>query len=119
MELEGVKRVIFPNTQDPLSAMYFIRNQGMAAGKEFDINLNTNQKNYRFLLRVAGKKELLIRGRKVTLWLLDGQIGRRDKSRRHKTYIKIWFWEEAKVPVLVKTMTNGGQFVISLAGMEK
>lgn len=119
MELDGVKRVIFANTQDPLSAMHFIRNQEMALGKEFDINFNTNQKNYRILLKVAEKKEFLVRGRKIVLWLLEGQIGRRDKSPRHRTYIKIWFWAEFKVPVLVKTMTNGGQFVISLEGMGK
>jgi hypothetical protein len=119
MDLDGEKRVIFENTQDPLSVMYFIQNQEMAIGKIFDINVNTNQKNYRFLLKAAKKTEHIIKGKKVTIWMLEGDIRRRDKSRRHKTTIKIWFWEERKVAVLVKTMTNGGQFVITLSGMEK
>ncbi len=118
MELDGVRRVIFSNTQDPLSAMYYIQNQKMAIGKEFDININTNQKNYRFQLEVKGKKELIIKNQKVTLWLLEGEIARRDKSRRHKTYIKLWFWEEGKAAVLVKVSTSGVQFIINLSNIK-
>jgi hypothetical protein len=37
MELRGVQRNILPDTQDPLSAMYYLQNQDLVLGKEFDI----------------------------------------------------------------------------------
>lgn len=107
MELEGVKRSILPNTQDPLSAMYFMRKQPLKIGKEFDININTNQKNYRLFAEVVKKEEHWITGKNMAVWVLKGDIRRRDKSPRHSTTMKIWLLDNpSKTPILIKVTTG-------------
>jgi len=109
MELRGVKRSILPDTQDPLSAMYYIQRQELELGKEFDININTNNKNYRFYIKVIKKEEYVIGGKKAGAWILQGEIRRRDKSPRHSSAITLWVLDGPyKLPFLVKIITSVG-----------
>jgi hypothetical protein len=109
MELRGVKRSILPDTRDPLSAMLYIQNQDFQPGKEFDINLNTNQKNYRLYLKVIKREEYVINGSKTGAWVLEGDIRRRDKNPRHSLTITVWVLDSPyKVPFLLKVTTNIG-----------
>ena len=109
MESRGVKRSILPDTRDPLSAMLYIQNQNFQLGKEFDINVNTSQKNYRLYLKVIKKEEYVINGSKVGAWVLEGDVKRRDKSPRHSIGITVWILDSPyKVPFLLKVTTNIG-----------
>jgi hypothetical protein len=119
MELRGVKRQILPDTQDPLSALFFIRRQSLKTGGEFDININTNQKNYGLVGKVVRKEEYLIEGKKTGVWVLQGDIARRDKSSRHKSSIIIWLLDNNnKTPILIKAFTSGGTVVARLVDIK-
>ncbi len=109
MEFEGVKRVILPHTHDPLSAIFYIRKQEFAVGEVFDLNLNTNQKNYRLLAKVIRKEKFRVRDKTIGIWVLEAEIKRRNKSLRHSSSFTIWFLDNSsKTPILIKAMTNMG-----------
>lgn len=119
MELKGVKRQILPGTQDPLSAIFYIRRQNLEIGKVFDININTNQKNYRFYARVTEREEYILEARKIGVWVLKGIIRRRNKNAYHKTTLKLWLLDNpSKIPILVKTMSSIGQVTARLTSVE-
>lgn len=107
MELRGVERKILPDTQDPLSALIFIQRQPLKIGKEFDININTNQKNYRLYAKVIKREEYAIEDKKVGVWVMKGDIRRRDKSPRHSSTMTLWLLDNpSRIPLLVKATTN-------------
>src|SRR4030042_1423861 len=109
MELRQVRRQILPDTQDFLSVFFFIRKQPFKVGKEFDLNINTNQKNYRFYSKIIDRKEYDIRGQKIGVWILKADIRRRDKSPRHSSSIIMWILDnQSKTPILMKSITNIG-----------
>jgi hypothetical protein len=119
MELRGVRRQILPDTQDPLSAMFYIQHQPLELGKEFDININTNQKNYRLYVKVIRKEEYLVDNKTVRLLLLQGDIRRRDKNPYHKSTFNLWILDnQYKIPILIKAMTNGGLITIRLTDIK-
>lgn len=117
MELEGVKRIILPNTHDPLSAIFYMGNQDFKIGQIFDLNLNTNQKNYSIKVRVTKNIKMKVKDEEVSLWIVTAEVKRRDASpmHMHSSSYTIWFLDDAfKIPVLVKAMTNIGYIIIRL-----
>lgn len=102
-------RMILPNTQDPLTVIYYLMRQDFSVGKTFDLNINTSQKNYRFFASVLKKKVFQIKDNKYEMYLVKGSVRRRDDSYRHSCEFSIWFMDNpCKVPVLMKTFTNAG-----------
>lgn len=119
MELKGVRRQILPNTQDPLSAIFYIRHQNFELGKVFDLNINTNQKNYQLYAKVTERKEYFLRSEKVMVWVLEAIIRRRDKNPYHKTTMKLWLVDDSlRTPILIKAMTNIGHITARLTSIE-
>lgn len=109
MELKGIKRQILPGTQDPLSAIFYLQHQDFKLGREFDININTNQKNYQLYARVVKKQEYAIGNKKIEVWILEGDIRRRDKNPLHSSKVSLWLLDNpSKTPLLIKFMTNVG-----------
>ena len=119
MKIGDTERVILENTQDPLSAIFYLRQQEFEVGKEFNININTNQKNYLLAAKVESYQEIDIGRQKIGVWLLSAEVKRRDKSPRHKTSVKIWFLDnETKTPILIRVMASGGLIKARLVGLE-
>lgn len=119
MQLEGIRRHILPNTQDPLSAIFYIRHQNLELGKVFDLNINTNQKNYQLYAKVIGRQEYTLKTEKVMVWVLEAIIRRRDKNPYHKTTMKLWLLDDSfKTPIFIKAMTNIGQVTARLISVE-
>lgn len=109
MELKGVKRQILPDTQDPLSAIFYIQHQNLELGKVLDLNINTNQKNYQLYAKVIGRQEYALEAKKIGVWVLSVIIRRRDNNPYHKTKMKLWLLDNpSKIPILIKTMSNIG-----------
>lgn len=119
MELRGIKRQILPDTQDPLSAIFYIQHQALELGKEFDININTNQKNYRLYAKVIKKEEYALGDKKLGIWVLEGDIRRRDKSPMHSSTMRLWLLDNpTKTPILIKTVTSVGLITARLINLE-
>jgi hypothetical protein len=108
MESNKLKRQILPGTLDPFSVMYYLGRQTFEPGKEFDLNINTNQKNYRFFLKVLERKAQVINGKTIGIWLVKGDIRRRDKSPRHTTSLTMWLLDNGeKTPLFVRVSASG------------
>lgn len=107
MSLEGVRRQIYPNTQDPLSAIFNVRLMDFEKIDKLEIGLNTNQKNY--ILKGTAKTQSIAVGNNIyKVALLEANIGRRDKNRYHKSTISMVLLEEAdNVPILINVFARG------------
>ncbi|MBL7151945.1 MAG: DUF3108 domain-containing protein [Candidatus Omnitrophica bacterium] len=107
MSIAGERRQILPHTQDPLSAMFNIRRMDFEKVKEFEMNINTNQKNY--LLKAAARtEEMLIKNKKYKIIILDANISRREKSPYHKTSMQMVLWKDRQnLPIYIKVFSSG------------
>ncbi len=100
MTIGDVKRDIPPNTQDALSAIFNLKRMDFNNTKDFEIILNTNQKNY----RLKGDSQI-----KNGLVFLKGDIRRKDKNNPyHRSQINMVLLEEKEnLPVSIKVFASG------------
>lgn len=107
MSIAGVRRQIFPNTQDPLSAIFNFRRMDFDRIREFEMNINTNQKNY-ILKGTTEQKDLQIDKKIYKIILAKAEIGRRDKNPYHKSNITMVLLKgKENIPVLIKVFASG------------
>lgn len=105
--IEGVMRQIFPNTQDPLSAIFNLKHMDFNNVKEIQMNINTNQKNY-VLDATVGPKDILIGKKIYRIAFLKAEIRRRDKNPYHKSSITmVLLREKENIPILIKVFASG------------
>jgi hypothetical protein len=105
-------RVIQPQTRDPLSLMLYLKHENLAVGQTIDLNINTNQKNYRFLAHVL-KKDTITKGTTdFEIYMIKGSVKRSDKTTGHATDFTLWYMDKpVKSPVLIKAFTGAGVVV--------
>lgn len=109
MLYKGEERVIMPNTQDPLSAIFYIRKQDLSVGKEFKIYFNTNQKIYLMKTKVLAKTAYEINGTNLPVWTVEAQIQRADGSPYHQTCLKFYLLDNpTKTLLLIKVFSGIG-----------
>ena len=118
MTIGNTQRQIFPDTQDPLSAIYNLRRVDFNKTKEFRISLNTYKKNY-LLEGKAEIKEERIANRIFHLILTQAQIRRHDGNPYHKSRVSIILLKEGgNIPVLIKISASGALINAKLIGIE-
>jgi hypothetical protein len=112
MNIGGVQRQIFPNTQDQLSLVANIRRMDLDKTKDIEFAVNTNQKNYIFKGTVE-PKDIMIKGKSYRVYLVRSTIRRKDKNPYHKSNIDIVLLKNGNdnTPVLIKVFAGG--FLIS------
>lgn len=107
MSIGGTRRQIFPDTQDPLSVVFNLRRMDFDKNKEFEMNINTNQKNY-ILKGTAEQKELSINKKIYKIVLTKAEIKRRDKNPYHQSTIAmVLLKEKGNIPILIKVFAGG------------
>ncbi|MFH1397098.1 MAG: DUF3108 domain-containing protein [Candidatus Omnitrophota bacterium] len=107
MTLLGVKRQVMPNTQDPLSLIYNFRHMDFDKVRDFDLSLNTNQKNYMIKGTASAGKISLGKAVYKTV-LVNAEIRRRDKNPYHKSGISIILLKgKENVPLTIKIIASG------------
>lgn len=108
MSLNKVERSILPSTQDFLSAIYKIENMDFEAATNLEMSINTNQKNY-VLLASAALRTALVRRAAYKLYILNGEIKRRDKNNPyHTTKIRMILVKgKTNIPVIIKVSASG------------
>lgn len=115
MEKDGEKRVILPNTHDPLSLLFYLIHQDLKVGEAIDLNINTNQKNYRFFGEITEKNIVKIKDKTFDVYAFKGKVQRRSETLRNSSEFSIWFIDSpCKAPFLIKVFTNTGPIVIRL-----
>ena len=108
MTIAGTERQIFPDTQDPLSAIYNVKSIDLRQNKEFSININTNQKNY--ILKGTSKQRVFLIDKKAyKLYFIKASVARRDKNPYHKSHISMILLQKDKknIPILMKVFAGG------------
>jgi len=120
MTIRGEERSILPQTYDPLSAISFIRRQDFNKFTKFDINVNTNQKNYGMKGSVLRKEKIVLNNKEYSVWVLKANIARRDKnSPYHKSEVTLYLLDDAqKTPLLIKVFASGGLIISPLKNVE-
>ncbi len=107
MSLEGVQRSIFPNTQDPLSAVFNIRRMDFDNAKRIEISINTNQKNY-ILAGSAEISDLSVNKRVYKIAVLNTEIKRRNKDSYHKSKVlMVLLRGKENIPISIKVFASG------------
>ena len=107
MTVDDVKRSILPNTQDPLSLVFNIRHMDFDKIKEFETNINTNQKNYIFKATTQ-TKNISVNKKTYKTIFLKAIIRRRDKSLYHQSQISIVLLKDKEnIPVLIRVFSSG------------
>lgn len=103
----GETRVkILPNTQDPLSAFFYLRAQDLDLNKSFNINTITKEDNYRLGVEVVKKIE--------GVWLLKSTLERQNKTRSGGVFYIYLSDDQRRLPLLVKAWTKAGLVTIRL-----
>ena len=116
MRIADVKRTIFPDTYEPLSALYKLRRMDLNAAGVFDFNINTNQKNYAFTGTI-NKEESRLKNETVNIFRLKGKIFRRDKNPYHQSHLEIVFLDNPrKTPLYIKVFASGALLTVRLDG---
>lgn len=107
MTISGVKRSILPDTQDPLSAIFNIRQLDLGKTKDFEISFNNNQKNY-ILSGIITQENLSVNKRIYPLATAKAEIKRRDKNPYHKSSLTIVFLKDTgNIPILINVFASG------------
>ncbi|MCM8783426.1 MAG: DUF3108 domain-containing protein [Candidatus Omnitrophica bacterium] len=115
---EGKRYVIFPFTHEPLSLIFYLMRIKFDAYKGEELNLNSNQANYRVKIEVLNKKEYRIEGRAYKVWEVNLLLRRRKGDiMRHSLDAKIYFLDtgDKNIPLLGKAYNNSGNIFFRLA----
>lgn len=102
MRRGNFKRKILPHTQDPLSAIFYLRFQDFNIGKSIVMNTITKQENYEFRTSVIGKQD--------DIWLLKSKVQRQDRSSYyHGVEFYLFISDDSRrLPLLIKSFTKIG-----------
>lgn len=118
MQIKGERRSILPETCEPLSALLKLRGLDLEKITAFDLNINTNQKNYAFSGMVK-KGMAKIREKNVKLYKLSAKIFRRDKNPYHQSKVDFIFLnDEQKTPIFIKVFASGGLITARLVDIK-
>jgi hypothetical protein len=119
MILEGSKRQICSNTQDPLSLVFNLGRMDFDKNKEINMNINTKQKNYYFKGLVE-KKQDKSKAINRNIYLVKSEIRRRDKNNPyHQSKVSIWFVKgDDNIPILINVFASGVIINVRLIGVE-
>lgn len=107
MTLEGVKRVILADTQDPLSLIYNLQRWEPARLKNFEMNLNTKHKNY-IVTGLTDEKTIFVQGRPYDILIMHASVKRRDGNPYHQSKVMVVFLKDKiNIPLLIKISASG------------
>jgi hypothetical protein len=107
MSMAGIKRQILPGTQDPLSLIFNLRHLDFNRIKDFEMIINTNQKNY--ILRGTSEIRNMYIGKALRkLAFVKATISRKDKNPYHKSSLSmVLLADKGNLPVLIKIFASG------------
>lgn len=107
MSVAGIRREILPNTQDPLSAIFNLRRMDLDKITEFEININTNQKNY-ILKGSVSLQQVSVKQKIYKTALIKATIKRRDKNPYHQSQLTmVLLREKENIPILIRVFASG------------
>lgn len=106
--VSGQQRRMPAGTKDPLSVIFNLRRMDFAKNKDFEFNINTNQKNY-ILKGTSSIESVNIKGREYEVIFLKARIYRSGKNPYHQSAVTMALVKEGgeNIPVLFKVFAGG------------
>ena len=106
MTLDGTKREILPDTQDPLSLIYNLSKEDFNNKRDLQANINTNQKNY---VLKGTIQDLPAINAKYKAYLGKASIARHDKKNPyHRSQISMWLVKmDNNIPIRISVFKGG------------
>jgi len=119
MEFKGIKRKIPKNTQDPLSALFYLRWQDYLKERDIVISINSNKENYTLSTKVLNRKIVKHKKDANKLLVLQSQIKSPKQYSKSEARIITYLTDDAaRIPLLLKIKTKFGSLVVRLIGVE-
>jgi len=98
---------ISPDTQDALSALYYLRAQEFKEEKVIDLDVNNHKENYQIKVKILGKEKIKIPTGEFLAWIVQPTIMQDGILRKGRAVA--WFsTDEKKIPLLLKARTPIG-----------
>jgi hypothetical protein len=95
------------DTQDPLSALYFIRAQEFSKGKKIKCNVNNHKNNFRVRLKILKKEQIKTPAGDFLAWKTE--VTMKARKGPQEGSMLLWFSVgEKKLPLLVKVKSPIG-----------
>lgn len=106
---------IYPCTQDPLSAIFFLSSQEFEIGKKITVYLNPGKSNYKLQCQVLAK-ELLKRSKDTRhCWKVKAEYFQFKNGEKKIADVIMWFLDaDKKTPILIKAITKIGFLTVEL-----
>ncbi|MFH1857223.1 MAG: DUF3108 domain-containing protein [Candidatus Omnitrophota bacterium] len=116
LEVDGERVVILPDTQDPLSAFYFLRLLDCQKIEEgYEINIKTRKRDRTLFLKLEGREELNTPFGKIPVIKVFLHLKPVKATSRHEISGFVWFTDnEKRIPVMVKLKTKAGPAALLL-----
>jgi len=119
MEFEDIRRKVPKNTQDPLSALFYLRWQEYEKDKAISFNVNSNKENYTLASKFLGKDTVRLEGREKKLLVIESNISSPKEYSKSEAKITTYVTDDgARIPVLLKIRTKFGPLAVRLTGIE-
>lgn len=121
-ETNGREMEIPENTQDSLSALYYLRLQPLQVGKSIFVNVNSDEKNYRVEVKVLRKEKIKKWGRRVETIVVQPVIKDIGLGGILKEKGDVYIWltdDEKKTPLLIVAKVSVGQLTFVLVTHEE
>ena len=119
MEFRDIKRKIPGNTQDPLSALFYLRWQEYEEGKRITFNVNSHKENYTLNTQLAGNDTVALKDGQRKLLIIDSEISSPKEYSKSEAKIITYITDDnARIPVLIKIRTKFGPLTVRLIGRE-
>lgn len=114
MQVMNEGRSILPHTYEPLSAVHHLRKLDINKLSSFDLNINTNQKNYALEGNVQ-KNSIQFKSGSLRILRLSAKIFRRDKNPYHQSKIDMILLDNLeKTPLYIKVFASGMLITVRL-----
>lgn len=102
-----------PNTQDPISAFYYIRLQPLRIGEEVILNVNTGKENHKIGAMVVGREKIRTPAGEFDCLAIEPYF--KDRDDPEKRTLRIYLTNDSrKIPVLITSKLPFGQVVVIL-----
>lgn len=119
MEFRDIKRKIPKNTQDPLSALFYLRWQKYEEGENIIFNVNSNKENYTLHTKFLRQDTIPYNGKERELLVLESYIKSPKEYSKSEAKITTFMTDDAtRVPFLLKIRTKFGPLIVRLTNIK-
>ncbi len=112
--VEGDSLTALPETQDVLSAFFFLRSRDLRIGEVYSIPCHDNRKNYPLEVKVLRREKVVVPAGKFECFVVEPRLKSGGLTRK-EAKMQIWLTsDERKMPVLMETRMKIGSVAAKL-----